>query len=163
MKIMRYLYLAVGILLLASCSKKNTEPAPEPEIKLEQHITGGAPSQFIPKATIFKMNGPYENNVAVTLGADGKLTYYPAPTDLTVNSEPFELGDGWWLNRQGLGANSVFTKWTFDEYRKMKNVPSREEIMDAIIPGSGVTEIQQIPISITEARSNPGACKKYIP
>ena len=160
---MKYLYLAIGLLMLASCSKKTAETASEPQFKLQQTVIGGPQANFIPKATIFRMNGPYENNVAVTLNPDGSLQYYPAPTDLTASSEPYDLGNGWWLNRQGIGSNSVFTKWTFDEYRKLKAAPSREEIKAAIIPGSGVTEILELPISISEARSNPGACRKYVP
>ena len=160
---MKYLFIAIGVLMLASCSKKTADASGEPQIKLQQTVIGGPQAYFIPQATIFKMNGPYENNVAVTLNPDGSLLYYPAPTDLTANSEPYNLGDGWWLNRQGIGSNSVFTKWTFDEYRKLKNTPSREEIKAAIIPGSGISEIKEIPVSVSEARSNPAACRKYIP
>lgn len=66
---------------------------------------------------------------------------------------PVEIGDGWWLNRQGLGPNSVFTKWTFDEYRALKTVPTPEEIKAAIIPGATVTEFHTLPIPASEANS----------
>lgn len=116
-----------------------------------------------PKASIFRMNGDYADKVAVTLNKEGNLQYYPAPTDISEDSAPYSLGDGWYLNRQGLATNSVFTKWTFDEYRALPKTPSPEEIKAAIIPGSGVTEMQQLPVSISEALSDPAACIKYIP
>lgn len=161
---MRFLLIAMAVLVMAGCAKKNTRQSSESmqEIKLESKIIGGPTEFAIPKATVFKMNGPYENNVAVTLNPDGSLAYYPAPTDIMENSAPYSLGDGWWLNRQGIGPNSVFTKWTFADYCKLKRVPGREEILDAIIPGSGVTEFRELPLPYSEARSNPSLCKKYL-
>ena len=92
-------------------------------------------------------------SVAVTLNADGSLAYFPAPSDLTSASAPVEIGDGWWLNRQGLGPGSVFTKWTFDEYRALKSVPSAAEIKAAVIPGASVTEFKVLPVTASEAMS----------
>lgn len=166
---MKRISLIVGITLtmLTSCSKKTAEttvqekPVPT-EIKMRM-IGGGGNAMAMPKATIFRMSGDYAGNVAVTLNPDGTLAYYPAVTDIMSNSAPYDLGDGWWLNRQGLSSNSVFTKWTFDEYRKLKSTPTREEIIEAIIPGAKVTAMQSIPINLSEAMRNPGQCREYLP
>lgn len=115
----------------------------------------------MPSATAFRMSGDYASNVAVTFGPDGELAYYPAPTDITAQSAPVAIGEGWWLNRQGLSANSVFTKWTFEEYAALNTVPSRQEIMEAVIPGARVTEMISLPISLSEALQNPQNCIKY--
>lgn len=64
--------------------------------------------------------------------------YYPAVSDINADSTPLDLGDGWWLNRQGIGAKSVFTKYTFKEYMNLPATPSPEEIKAAVIPESGV-------------------------
>lgn len=120
------------------------EPAPG-------RLIGQVPKQALPKASVFKMSGDYSNNVAVTLGPDGNLTYFPAPTDLTPNSVPMSLGDGWYLNRQGIGPNSVFTKWTFDEYRSLPQVPSPAEIKAAVIPGARVTSFESLTITPSQA------------
>lgn len=149
------------VLTMVACGKKTTEPAQQPTFTIQQRVVGGE-TYALPKATAFKMNGDYSNNVAVTLGPDGRLLYFPAPTDIRENSAPYDLGNGWWLNRQGLSSNSVFTKWTFKEYSKLKNAPSPQEIMDAIIPGSGVTEMISLPVSISDALANPAGCKKYL-
>lgn len=158
----KIIYLIGICMALTGCAKKVANDVITSD-QLKYRVIGGDEiSSAIPQASVFKMNGPYQNNVAVTLKPDGTLLYYPAPTDIMVTSAPYDLGGGWWLNRQGVSQNSVFTKWTFEEYSKMKSVPTREEIMEAIIPGSRVTEIEKLPITISEAFSNPGACRKYI-
>lgn len=159
---------AAGLAMLSACSPKtqgvNADGARHSDIASNEVETVTAqpmpgndmnskPVYARLKATLFKMNGDYANNVAVTLGPDGELRYFPAPSDISEYSRPEEVGEGWWLNRQGLGANSVFTKWTFDEYKNLKNVPTPEEIKSAIIPGSHVTEFRQLAIPAEDARS----------
>lgn len=167
---MRFLFISLACLTFFACSKKVEEAHVIPQI--EKRITGPAVNSplapassqaFMPKATAFRMSGDYADNVAVTLNADGSLAYYPAPTDIMANSAPYNLGNGWWLNRQGLSANSVFTKWTFKEYENLKSVPTREEIKASIIPGARVVEMIQLPVNLSDAIANPSACKKYIP
>lgn len=114
-----------------------------------------------PDATIFKMSGDYADNVAVTLNPDGTLAYYPAPGDLSSVSVPYALGNGWYLNRQGISSGSVFTKWTFQEYMALPQPPTTEQIKAAIIPGAYVTEMETIPVKIGEAMADPSICIKY--
>ena len=125
----------------------------------------GVDSQFLsmlPNATAFRMSGDYANNVAVTLGQDGELLYFPAPTDITADSEPISLGEGWWLNNQGLGPNSVFTKYTFAEYAALPEVPSPQQLKLSIIPGAKVTGFMELPMKIGEASNNIEAVKEYV-
>lgn len=158
----------MGLLLLglplSGCSSHSRQEnagdgvtAPAVQVRL----TGS--ESVLPKATAFRMNGDYADKVAVTLNADGTLLYYPAPGDISANSAPVSLGDGWWLNRQGLGAGSVFTKWTFAEYAALASTPSRQEILEAVIPGSAVTEIVTLPLYQSEAVSQPELCRQYLP
>lgn len=129
-----------------------TEVAPEATTKLS----------YMPKATAYRMTGDYSNNVAVTYAADGRLLYYPAPSDITANSKPTDLGNGWWLNNQGLSANSQFTKWTYDEYAALEKTPTADEIKAALIPGAKVAEICVLPYKASEARSRVAELKKYL-
>ena len=156
--------ILISSLFLGGCASKKQDvvenQVPAPKTIIHDNIKGGA--TVLPNATIFKMNGDYANNVAVTVNADGVLIYFPAPTDLTANSAPYDLGNGWYLNRQGIGANSVFTKYTFDEYRSLTTAPSPAEIKAAIIPGSRVTVFQELPIKASEAISNPDLCLPYL-
>lgn len=160
---MKYLLIFAVPFLLLSCTRKAGETGTDTGIPaLEFRTSGGSEAMAMPEATAFKMSGDYADRVAVTLNSDGSLAYYPAPTDITANSTPVELGDGWWLNRQGLSANSVFTKWTFDEYSAMDRVPTRAEIISAIIPGAQVTDFMTLPVSSSEAYRNPTLCKKLL-
>lgn len=117
---------------------------------------------MMPKATAFKMSGNYADNVAVTIGPDGELTYFPAPSDISSASVPTSLGNGWYLNNQGIGNNSVFTKYTFEEYRNLPEVPSPQQLKEAIIPGARVTDMTQLPFTINDARDNIAGIKEYI-
>lgn len=117
---------------------------------------------MLPNATAFRMNGDYADNVAVTLDANGNLLYFPSPTDITENSIPLNLGNGWWLNRQGIGANSVFTKYTFKEYMELPSTPSIQELKASIIPNARVIEMIELPFKIGEASNNIEAVKEYL-
>lgn len=115
-----------------------------------------------PNATAFRMSGDYANNVAVTLAPSGELIYFPAPGDITADSEPVELGEGWWLNNQGIGPNSVFTKYTFAEYAALPSVPSIEQLKQSIIPGAKVTDFMELPYKIGSANQNIEEIKNFI-
>lgn len=114
-------------------------------------VSGVKPVSAVLNASVFKMSGDYSDNVAVGVDPDGRLTYFPAPTDISVSSRPVSLGNGWWLNRQGLGKGYRFTKYTFEEYAKLPSVPSMQELVDAIIPGASVTEFKMLDIPASEA------------
>ena len=115
------------------------------------------PTTFLPNATVFRMSGDYSKNVGVTISPNGVLTYFPAPSDITADSEPIELVDGWWLNCQGIGPHSVFTRYTFPQYASFVNTPSVSQIKAEIIPGAKVTEFIELPVKMNEAISNPEA------
>ena len=161
---MKFLYISLlcALGITVSCSKKvNTETEPVP-IAPERIQLTGSPSAMMPKATAFRMSGDYANNVAVTLNANGTLSYFPAPTDITDNSKPYDLGDGWYLNRQGLGPNSVFTTYTFEEYGNLKETPTHQQLLEAVIPGAVVTAFKELPVSMSAAFSDPSVCNGYL-
>lgn len=160
-KLMICALAALPIIGAAGCAKKNTEPAQEP-LQFVNKPMINTPQRVLLKATVFRMSGDYADNVAVTLNADGSLAYYPAPTDLTENSKPLDLGGGWWLNRQGISAKSVFTKYTFEEYMKMKDAPSPAEIKAAVIPGAKVTDMQQTPYMASDAMEKLNDIREYV-
>lgn len=148
------------VAMLAGCSRHSNvislSPAPGEGAAVEvPGLNGGV--AMIPKASAFRMSGDYADRVAVTLDGAGNLVYYPAPSDISAASRPTAIGEGWWLNRQGLGPGSVFTSWTFDEYRSLAKTPTPAEIKSAVIPGAVVTDFRRLPVSLTEASSLPAA------
>lgn len=120
------------------------------------------PLSYMPNATAFRMTGDYANNVAITLSPEGELIYFPAPSDITADSEPISLGEGWWLNNQGLGPNSVFTKYTFAEYAALPEVPTPEQLKHSIIPGAKVSGFMELPMKVGEALNNLDAAKSFV-
>lgn len=149
----------LAVTTICGCSKKTvdgdtgkTDIATVEASAVALGYKSSKPMNAVPKATAFRMSGDYSDNVAITMNGDN-IVYYPAPSDITENSKPISLGDGWWLNRQGIAQNSVFTKYTFEEYAKLKQVPSVEELKASIIPGAHVTQIHVLPYSINDAPS----------
>lgn len=137
----------------ASVQDNPFKPQPLPLVKGEVKI---------PMATAFRMSGDYSDNVAVSLDNEGNLSYFPAPTDITADSRPISLGDGWWLNNQGFGQNTVFTKYTFAQYAELPEVPSVEQLKKDIIPGARVTEMKVLPFDINSVQNHIEEAKVYL-
>ncbi len=154
--------IAVSGVVLSGCKSQapagahngadNAATAKEmPLVMTETKVLDSKPLGAVLKATAFRMSGDYADKVAITIGPDGELVYYPAPTDITVNSAPVDLGNGWWLNRQGVSAGSVFTKYTFEEYAALSEVPTPTQLKAAVIPGAKVTTMMQLPYPASQA------------
>lgn len=165
MKKVTFIFSLAIMLLATACksssstSKDTNDPNITRSVAVSMPLRDSKPvaSQSVnalPKATAFRMSGDYANNVAISIDSQGNLTYFPAPTDISAASEPISLTDGWWLNRQGIGTNSVFTKYTFSEYASLPSVPSIEELKASIIPGAKVTEVIALPYSINDASNH---------
>ena len=168
-------FLSIPLLLMCACSQKHvytvgnghdTTPVTKSKtIEVETRkqfplLTGETGVVgMVPDATAFRMSGDYANNVAITLTPDGEIMYYPAPSDISADSEPIGLGDGWWLNTQGFGQNTVFTKYTFAEYASLPQAPSLTQLKQSIIPGAKVTEFVKLPIKLNQAVQNPQLAK----
>ena len=166
---MKKILLMLPILMICGCSKKNN-PASDNASDSQPYTAAMVPVSQIEsrplaavlKATAFKMTGDYSKNVAITLNPDGSLAYYPAPSDISKNSAPVDLGNGWWLNRQGLSPNSVFTRFTFEEYAKLPSVPSPDELKASIIPGARVSDWKQLSYPASSAMDNLPHIKEEI-
>ncbi|MBE0655825.1 MAG: hypothetical protein IH594_18640 [Bacteroidales bacterium] len=89
---------------------------------------------------VYKTKSDFFNNVPVTLNANkDKIVAYPAPGDLYYRGElslPVELNNGYLLDRRGLGPNSVFTSYTYEEYSKLEPPPTIQELYESIIDKS---------------------------
>ena len=168
MKNFRYTTILLLALLAIGCkSHKNNPPTASAEAQLPiRGILFGRQEpkvvNDIPKATAFRMSGDYADNIAVTLSSSGELIYFPDPADISANSAPVKLGNGWWLNRQGLGYGSCFTKYSFNEYANLDKVPSPSDIKGSVIPGAVVIEIRELPFSLSEAMQNIDSIRTYI-
>ncbi len=150
--------MALAAALVAGCSaKKNmTFPAPEPISTTLPVISGGMQQGEMPRAVVYKTNGDYADRVFVNLAPDGTLLSYPAPSDVTASSSGLSVGSGWLLDRRGgIGENSRFLKWTYSEYATLGGVPTKAEILAAIIPDARVTAVRVLPVPASEAIADP--------
>lgn len=96
---------------------------------------------------IYKTKADYSRLVPVQMNkAKDKIISYPAPGDLTFRDKPAipeKLKHGYLLDNMGIGANSAFTSYTFEDYAQRKSAPALKELMDHIIDNDPFTEIWQ--------------------
>lgn len=154
--------LAVTVVPFSCSTPKSVEAAPEPEVST---ISAGRPlgqATVMPKAIAYKTSQPCADLVPVQLNDRGELVSFPAPTDLTDNSTPIPLADGFWLDRRGITANSAFTRWTYAEYRALKQAPSPAQILENIDPAIKVTQVMQLPMTLSEAEADTAAVNAII-
>lgn len=123
--------LMLAALFVTSCSSdKNDEPNPG--------ITGLRTYEQIYKAT-----GDYSNNVSTFTDDTGTIIYFKPGLDNTDTPSP-KLSQGFYLG--GGGKNTIFLKWTLDEYRALPSIPTSEEMLAKKIPGARVTLCYELPI-----------------
>lgn len=155
------LILAAGILAagFVSCRSRQAEVQPE---QMQLPVLGSS-VMAMPKAIVYQVSGDNcMDLVPITLSADGKtVVSYPAPTDLNEGQTPIDLGDGWWLDRRGIGPTSVFTTYTYEEYAAMKTPPSIEQLMKHIDRKAHITRMVQLPITAAYAASDPAVARTY--
>ncbi len=63
----------------------------------------------------------------------------------------------------GVSDNSVFTRYTYAEYRALKTAPTIAELREAIIPGARVSDTLRLPMTTSEAVADPEAAKAALP
>lgn len=116
-----------------------------------QETAGEKQAAFLPSVLIYKTSGNFTDNVPIQLNESRTaVVSYPAPSDITAESAPVKLADGYLLDRRGISSNTVFTTFTYSQYSRLTAAPTAEELMKAVIPGSQVTEIVEMPFNITQ-------------
>lgn len=106
----------------------------------------------IPRAVIYRTSGDCTDLVPVVLSADAtSLTWYPDVRDIRATSAPLDAGDGWLLDRIGVGEHTVFLDYTLEQYRSLGTTPPASELMRHIKPDSRVTEVIVLDMTTPEA------------
>lgn len=129
-------------------------------VKRDMQPTGSTPvvASTLPKAIIYKMNGDWAMQVPVTLSADRKsIVSFPDPSDLSSSSMPVSVGDDFWLDRRGVNRNTGFLCYTYEQYAALPSAPAPADLMQMLIPGAAVTEIIQLPMTVSEATADPAS------
>ena len=98
-----------------------------------QNIIPGRSVNALPKAVIYKTIADYSDNIPLVMDAAKKnIISYPDPLDV-MNSRPYMLDNGYWLDNRGINENVVFTDYTYMDYAQLQQVPSLEELQKHII------------------------------
>ncbi|MEG1540094.1 MAG: hypothetical protein RR383_09150 [Muribaculaceae bacterium] len=130
----------------ATTPNVNSRPIHSAPIALNPNVKGDKNMNYaLPQIAIYKTVKPYTNNVPVTLDdAHSKIVSYPAPTDIYFNgtlAKPTPLKNGYWLDNRGINKNTAFTSYSYEEYSKLAEAPSMQELMEHIIDKNPITEI----------------------
>jgi hypothetical protein len=106
-----------------------------------------------PHAVVYKTKGDYSKYVPVNLSDDkSRIISYPAPQDVYTAGKlalPTVLPHGFWLDNRGIGPNSCFVKITYEEYAKMAQAPSPDELYKLIIDKEPFTEMYDLGLRYT--------------
>lgn len=159
--------MAVGAMSAAGLVSCRTSKTVEPTVTFEpqpaQLPVIGNEATTVPMAIVYQTSGDNAMDlVPITLSADGKsIVSYPAPGDLNDGQTPINLGDGWWLDRRGLSAHSVFTTYTYEEYEAMQHAPALQELMNHIDRNVRITRMVELPITAAEAEADPAVVRAY--
>lgn len=153
--------IVLSLTAMAACSSARRQPSlPVPDSLIsESRMTGPAQTR---QAMIYRTSGNYADNVPVQIRPSGQLLSYPAPTDITEDSEPIPLIDGWLLDRCGVSLDSRFTSYSWAVYRRLTTPPTPAQIMANLIPGARVTEVRTLPMTPAEAAADPRAVMELI-
>jgi hypothetical protein len=94
---------------------------------------------------VYKTKADYISNVPVLMDSKKEIIIsYPDPVDVFYNGElaiPTRLIDGYLLDNRGIGVNSVFTSFTYEEYSKLKQVPGIETLKRSIMDKDPILEM----------------------
>lgn len=143
------------LLMAAGCgSHKEQEAAPGAPTPATPPVVSAAPSPTVgsqpaaqPEVCIYKMRKDYSRNVPVLMDdTHTRIVSYPAPSDLLVGGKltlPTALENGYWLDNRGINANVAFLSYTYDEYSKMPQAPSLQELTEHIIDKRPLTAIRR--------------------
>ncbi len=157
MKIVKILALMLPLAAAACHAPQQAQPAAD----APEAAPAKAPERtvsMLPRALVYKTSVPCADNVAISLNPAGNAVQsYPAPGDVTAASAPVELPGGWYLDRRGLGPNTAFISLTYEEYSRLKQAPSPEQLMKMIIPGAEVTEMRRLDMSPSQAVADTAA------
>lgn len=105
----------------------------------------GQNSYILKPCIIYKTTKNYYNNVPVTLSNDKKqIVSYPAISDIYFKEKlayPYKLNDNYLLDNRGINNNVAFLKLTYEEYSKLKETPTANELYELIIDKNPLEEL----------------------
>ena len=98
-----------------------------------------------PHVLVYKTRKDYRDLVPVSLSADKtKIASYPGPGDIKTGGAlalPVLLHKGYLLDMRGIGVNSAFIKYTYEEYSNLNDPPSVSDMFGMIVDKDPLKEL----------------------
>jgi len=108
-------------------------------------VVNESTSKILAPVIIYKTNADFSKNVAIMLNDEKTdILSYPDITDVYYQGKlayPTLLANGYLLDNRGVGKNTAFIKYTYEEYSKLKQTPDKDELMKMIISKNPITEL----------------------
>lgn len=94
---------------------------------------------------VYKTKADYYNFVPVILTEDkSKIISYPDPLDVKLDGKsqmPTILHEGYLLDNRGINKNIAFINITYEDYARLKTIPSLTELYNLIIDNDPLIEL----------------------
>jgi len=120
-----WLAIALGVYSTACCSGKKVTK------------TNVISVSMVPKVIIYQTTRDYSMYVPVILSEDKKsIESYPGISDVYTGGQlayPTALKKGFWLDNRGISPRVAFLNITYEQYAKLQQTPSTEELMKMIL------------------------------
>jgi hypothetical protein len=130
---------SLPIITFFMCSCKSSEKSNGNKPKNTEIVSGQESSHQVAvraPVIIYKTTKDYFYNVPVDLSEDRTMiTSYPDISDIYIEGTlayPTRLEEGFLLDNRGIGPNSAFIKFTYEEYSKLKTTPSPDMLYNLI-------------------------------
>ena len=126
--------------LISSCKNQQNIPI------VEKHDTIQMNSQrTLAPITIYKTKANYDKYIPVMLSNDKKdIVSFPDVKDVYFKGKlayPTPLAKGYLLDNRGIGKNVAFLKYTYEEYSKLAETPTKEIMMSMLLETNPLTEL----------------------
>lgn len=156
-----YMAAVVMCVVAMACRSQRGDAVAVAQERPESMVVGH--SSMIPKAVVYRTNGPFADNVPVTMNRDRTaIVSFPDPSDVRGDYAPVLLADGYLLDRRGVGINTAFTRYTYPEYAALESAPSLQRLREMVIPGSIVTDIVKLPFPLSTALADTARVNRLI-
>lgn len=115
----------------------------------DQPFGGGGMHAMIPPYVIYQTRKDYHDKVPVTLSEDkSTVLAYPGRGDIFSDggyATPLDLGNGYLLDRRGIGRGTAFLDLTYEEYEHLDEEPDASFIMKHILDKDPLLFLATIP------------------
>ena len=140
----------LGLGLLACNGSRNAAQADnakeEPvDQREEQTASNGTEADNVAHGTpiiVYRTKQDHSEHVPVIMNDDrSAIVSYPHPSDLKGDVRPVDLGNGYLLDRRGIGPNVAYLDMTYAQYAALSTAPSLAELQAHIIDRDPLSEL----------------------